>query len=90
MSYSQQAPQPPLRPAIGTYRQPPADDQPPEESGDAMDCPECGLHLVDMAHRRKHAIYHYGEGNIPRYANHTTAAERKGQLLDVDPQSLRG
>lgn len=60
------------------------------EGADAMDCPECGRRLADMAQRRKEAMLHYGADNIPRYPNHDTAANRKGALLNVDPASLRG
>lgn len=68
----------------------PAEPDAPYVDKDGMDCPECGKHLVDMAHRRKEAQYHYGSDNIPRYPNHDTAAQRKGQLLNVDPATLRG
>lgn len=60
------------------------------DNGGGMECPECGILLADQDHRTKHAIYHYGDDLIPPYPDHNLAAERKGALLGVDPQTLRG
>lgn len=86
----QQPPQPSSWGVSRVGQQPYADAQGQPPQDDAMDCPECGAHLEDMAHRRKHAIMHYGSGNIPRYPNHDQAADRKGAILGVDPATLRG
>lgn len=50
-------------------------------SGDAFTCEECGAELVDMDHRRKHAVQHYGEKPIPVYHNTRLARERQAALL---------
>lgn len=60
------------------------------DRGEGYKCPECGKLLQDQNQRNKHAIEHYGDDLIPPYPNMDTAAERKAELMDVDPQTLRG
>lgn len=86
----QQQPQHPRYIDSGPAAAPDRTDEEEAKGTDGMECPECGKLLEDMAQRRKEAIFHYGSENIPRYPNYNTAAERKGALLGVDPQTLRG
>lgn len=61
----------------------------PQPEDDLFTCPECYVVLDGMEHRRKHAVIHYGDEPLPRYHFHDLAAERKGALLGVDPDTLR-
>lgn len=71
-------------------RDPQPEEPQQEAAGAGIECPECGVLLEDMNHRRKHAEFHYPDEVFPPFPNYDLAAERKALLLDVDPKTLRG
>lgn len=63
-------------------------DKDAKDSGESIDCPECGKHLETLKDRQKHAVEHYGERPLSRYPSDKTARERKSALLGVDEREV--